>query len=281
MADGASDVAPARRGSSRERSVALASAALAFAVAAGLFVPTAGGGGDAAAAGAPPKFAAIVGGVTADATEVLCLTGAFPPGERVTLLAERGEPCLARTGAAARPMSGADEPCTVLLDSAACRRGYFLAVVGEARHSFAFRPRRNVDPERAKALAALVRKSGLLADLARRQRPPPYDEVEGAPSEAFAFAAAPGQPVVLRYPVRGSGRNPFAPMSGALVVVVDGEVFIPYAGCPRDPMAFRLDGVEYLFGASRCCDCGWLTEHVHAVERGRLRLAFETSAGSM
>lgn len=245
--------------------------------------------GSAAGADASPRFAVALGGVTSDGTEVLCVSGAFPPGQRVTLLFEQeSRTCLAKTGAAAQPLAS-DKPCTTLLDTSACEQAaklgpWFLAVVGGAQHSFQVHPRGLVDDRaRVKALTTRIETTvpGLLTDLARRQRPAPYDRVQSSPGEVFTFAGVSQSPILLRYPVRGRERTPFAPASGALVLVQDGLATMPYDGCPRDPIAFRFDGREYLFGTSSCCDCGWLVDHVHALESGRLRLVFETSARSM
>jgi hypothetical protein len=254
------------------------------------FIACAAAAGPAAGADESPRFAVVLGGVTSEGKEVLCVNGAFPQGQTVTLLSEQesNRTCLGKTGAAAHPLAS-DEPCTTLLDASDCAQGgklgpYFLALVGGARHSVVLHSRRSIaNPPRIETLTARVEDAvnGLLAGLARRQRPPPYDRVDKAPSEVFTFTAASEYPLFFRYPLRDAARRASDPASGALILVQNGSAAIPYDACPRDPIAFQLDGREYLFGTSRCCDCGWLADHVHALESGRLRLVFETSARSM
>lgn len=233
----------------------------------------------AAGAATDPDFALVTATGSADgSTEQPCLTGERSPGIDVVLFGRAARTCAGVTREVTEGLAGGT--CTRVLLAAGCdARGLALAALGVARlERLRVLPRAPLsDPRRVAAIAGTVERLGLrqtIATRGRRWRHPEPVEVAATPSEAFVFEGLAHGPVFVRYPVVQGPRRDAHP--GTIVVAFGDEVSAPFDVHALAPFAFELSGRSYLWGGSFAGDSGWRLDQIFAVERGRLRLLYET-----
>jgi hypothetical protein len=233
----------------------------------------------AAVAPADPTFALVGATTSADGSqEWPCLTGARASGVKVVLFGADARACRGTTREVTEGIAGGT--CTrVDLEGACATRGLSLAVLGAERlPDLRVFPRAPVtDPRRLAALSAAVERSGLrqaVAARGKRWRCPEPVEVAASPAEAYGFAALPDGPVIVRYPVTEGPARDRHP--GTALVVQGDAVSAPFDVHALDPVVFGFSGRVFLWGGSFAGGSGLRLDQIFAVERGSLRLLYES-----